>query len=146
MNKHDDLELTVISCLLNNPEYMKETILKDEYFVKHKRLWKFLKVFYNKYKTFDLNLMYAVADDKPMFMMHMEQLTDYEILTNHFKEYELMLKEKYYEDEKEQWISEQVFGLASEFYVKSIDLNEFKIKLDKIYEYADRYFKNKGEK
>jgi len=140
MNKYDDLELTVLSCLLQKPEYMKNTILKDEYFVKHKRLWIFMKTFYKKYKTFDFNLMYAVVDNKFKFMMHIQQLADYEILTNHFKEYELMLKEKYYEDKKEQWIREQMFGLVNQFYVKIINLSEFKLKCDKIYSDADIIF------
>ena len=82
------------------------------------------------YKTFDFNLMYAVVDNKFKFMMHIQQLADYEILTNHFNEYELMLKEKYYEDKKEQWIREQMFGLVNKFYVKAINLSEFKLKCD----------------
>lgn len=141
MNKYNDLEMTVLSCLLQKPEFMKTTKLKDEHFKSHKRLWKFMQIFYEKYQTFDFNLMYAVVSDKYRFMDYMVRLVDFEILPNNFEKYEDMLILKCYEDEKEQWIIEQVFGLANKLYVKSINLDEFKLKCNKIYSDADVIFK-----
>ena len=35
MNKNCDLELNILSCLLQKPDLMKEHKLKDEYFTKY---------------------------------------------------------------------------------------------------------------
>ena len=46
MNRYNDLELSILSCIVQKPELMEQVILDDKYFVKHKKIWLFLKSFY----------------------------------------------------------------------------------------------------
>ena len=64
MNKYDDLEMVVLNCFLINSELIENTILEDKHFLKNKRMWKFMKSFYSKFKTFDMHLMASVCKDK----------------------------------------------------------------------------------
>ena len=64
MNKYNDLELSILSCLLQKPSLMNEVILEDKHFIKHQKIWLFMKAFYNRYKTFDIQLMYSICKDK----------------------------------------------------------------------------------
>ena len=64
MNKYNDLEISLLSCILIKPELMEEVVLDDKYFVKTKRIWLFMKSFYKKFGTFDLTLMCSVVKEK----------------------------------------------------------------------------------
>ena len=46
MNKYNDLELSILSCLLQRPELMKNVILEDKHFKKHLNIWIFMKSVY----------------------------------------------------------------------------------------------------
>ena len=60
----NDIELSIMSCLLLKPELMKDVIVKEEHFKKHLKLWKFLNAVYKKFGTFDTNLLYSICKDK----------------------------------------------------------------------------------
>ena len=62
--KIDDLEFSILSCLLIKPELMENVILEDKHFKRTQRMWQFMKSFYKKFKTFDINLMYSICKDK----------------------------------------------------------------------------------
>ena len=51
-----DLEISILSCLLQKPELMEDTILEDKYFTKHKKIWLFMKAFYKRFNNFDITL------------------------------------------------------------------------------------------
>ena len=61
MNKYNDLEMSILSCLLLKPELLMESlIIEDKHFIKHKKLWVFMKEFYNKFHNFDITLMCSI--------------------------------------------------------------------------------------
>lgn len=141
MNKYNDLELSILSCIVQKPELMEQVILDDKYFVKHKKIWLFLKSFYNKFHNFDLTLMYSICKDKYRIVEYIIWLMEKEPRLFLFNDYQKQLIDLYEENKKEKWIIEKIYSLANDLYIRSIDSNEFKIKLDDIYKNADEIFK-----
>lgn len=132
MKKYKNLELTVLSCIMQKPELMKETILKDEYFINYKRIWIFMRSFYEKYESLDFNLMFAVVKDKENFLNTMIELYDFELLPHNFKKYEQTLIEAYNQNEEDVKTIEQIYNLATQLYVRKIDLKEFKDRMNDV--------------
>lgn len=65
MNKeYAEMELNVLTCLILEPELMSKMFLDEKYFITYKRLWKYMKSFYEKYKTFDIGLMCSLCGAK----------------------------------------------------------------------------------
>lgn len=142
MNRYNDLELSILSCIVQKPELMEQVILDDKYFVKHKKIWLFLKSFYNKFHNFDLTLMYSICKDKYRIVEYIIWLMEKEPHLFLFNEYQKQLMELYDELEKEKYIIEKIYSLANDLYVRNINSDEFKIKLDDIYKNTDEIFKN----
>lgn len=141
MNKTNDLEKSILSCLLIKPELMEQLILEDKHFVKNQRMWQFMKAFYNKFKTFDIQLMASVCKDKWQIVNYIIMLLDYEVVTCNFDKYQKQLIELYEESKKEKWIIDKIYELANNLYVRNIELKDFDYNLKKIYEDADKIFK-----
>ena len=141
MNKYNDLELSILSCLLYKPELMEQIIVEDKHFIKHKKIWLFMKSFYDKFHNFDLTLMYSVCKDKYRIVEYIKWLLEQDILFINFNDYQKQLIDLYEENKKEKWIIEKIYSLANDLYVRNITSNEFKIKLDDIYKNADEIFK-----
>lgn len=137
-NEITDLEMNVMSCLLLKPELMEKIILEDKHFVKHQRLWQFMKAFYNKFKTFDVQLMYSVCKDKWHIVNYMVILIDIEVTTHNFNLYQKQLIDLYEERKKDKFIIENVYKLANELYVRNISVEEFKNQTQKIYDDAQK--------
>lgn len=143
--QYNDLENTILSCLLQKPELMEQCILEDKHFVKYQRIWKFMKVFYNKYHNFDFNLMCSVANNKWKLMQYMINISEAEPLVNHFDEYQKQLKYLYEESEKDKWIINKVYDATMELWVRSKTTQEFKNRIEEIYNNADELFKEVNE-
>lgn len=131
-----NLEMNIMSCLLIKPELMEKLILEDKHFVKHQRLWQFMKAFYKKFNTFDVQLMYSVCKDKWHIINYIILLLDVETTTHNFDLYQKQLLELYEERKKDKFIIENVYKLANELYVRNISVENFKIQIEKIYENA----------
>lgn len=134
MDKYNDLELAVLSCLLQKPNFMENNKLDDKYFIKHKWIWIFMKAFYKKFKTFDLNLMYSVAKNKYKICEYIIWILEKEPAPSLFEYYEQQLIDLYFETKKEKMIIEKIYELANELYVRNITLKEFQEKEKNIYE------------
>lgn len=130
----NDLELNILSCLLLKPELMKEIIVEDKHFVKHPRLWRYMKAFYKKFGTFDVQLMFAVSKDKWHIVNYMEMLVDIDTNISNFKKYEELLIELYNEDQAEKEKIELIYSYATDLYVRNINLEQFKEKIKNIIE------------
>lgn len=137
-----DLELSILSILLQKPQLMNKVILEDKHFVKHKKIWLFMKAFYNRYHNFDFAMMTAVSKDKYRMVSYIAWLNEQEGCIPEFENYQKLLIELYEEEKKEKWIREKIYELANDLYVRSITSDEFKNKLDDIYKNADEIFKN----
>ena len=140
MNKCNDLELTILSCLLQKPELMNNLIVEDKHFQKRKKIWLFMKSFYNKFGNFDLSLMYSICKNKYRIIEYILWILEKDAYTSRFEEYQKQLIEMYEETKKEKYISEKIFEAANDLYVKKISLNEFENELKKIYEKANKIF------
>lgn len=134
---YNDLEFQVLSCIIQKPELMKITKLQDKHFINHKRLWVFMKSFYEKFGNFDFAIMYNIVDKKDMFMEYMTRLMDFELLPHRFEQYEQRLIDKYEESQKDEWTINMIYDFANKLYVRSITIDEFKSKLNEIYEKAN---------
>ena len=140
MNKYIDLEVSILSCLLQRPQLMENTILEDKYFVKHKKIWSFMKAFYKKFGNFDLTLMMSISKNKNITIEYICWLVEQEPAPSLFKEYEKQLIDLYNETKKEKWIIEKIYDLSNELYVRNIKLDEFQNKIKEIYKNAERIF------
>lgn len=145
MNNIGDLELNIISCILLKPELMEEIKIEDKYFMKHQRLWQFMKAFYKKFKTFDVQLMYSVCKDKWHIVNYIQMLLDVEPKKKNFEKYQQRLIEQYNENKKDKWIIEKVYQLANDLYVKNIKVDDFQNEVNKVYKKANEIFKEVEE-
>lgn len=142
MNRN--LECCILSCLLLKPELMEKLKLEDKHF-KNQKLWHFMKAFYKKFKTFDLNLMFDVCTNDWKLVEYVEMLFDYEPVPNNFEKYQQQLLDLYDEQERERWLIERTYNLANELYVRSITFNEFKKKVKELENASNTLFKKEGE-
>jgi hypothetical protein len=120
---------------------MEKVILEDKHFKRTQRMWQFMKSFYKKFKTFDINLMYSICKDKWQIIEYMSLLLELEPTASAFDKYQKQLIELYEEQEKDKWIIEKVYGLANELLVRNISTNDFKSEINKIYYNADEIFR-----
>jgi hypothetical protein len=136
-----DLEISILSCLLQRPELMEDTILKDMYFVKHKKIWLFMKAFYKRFKNFDITLMLSISKNKYRMSEYICWLVEQEPAPSLFKQYEKQLIDLYNETKKEKWIIDKTYELSNELYVRNIKVNEYIEKVKEIYNNANEIFK-----
>jgi hypothetical protein len=141
MEKYYDLEINILSCVLQKPKLMENIILEDKYFIKHKKLWLFLKAVYQKFGDLDLQIMYSIIKDKYHFMDYIIWLIDVEPTVSKFNKYQQQLIDLFNETKKEKYIREKIYELANNLLVKNVEINEFKNKVNKIYNDADILFK-----
>ena len=140
MNKYTDLEMSIISCFLQQPDLIKKIDGKENYFIKHKKLILFLKAVYNKFNCFDINLMCNVCKNEYKLLDYIEWLVQLEPVPSHIDLYLTQLEELRTELKKDKWIREKIYSLASELYVKNITIEDFKIKSSRIYLDAEKLF------
>ena len=141
MNKTNDLEKNILSCLLQKPELMNQLILEDKHFIRTQRMWRFMKAFYKMFGTFDINLMYSVCKDKWQIVEYMEMLLELDPFIYNFDKYQKQLLELYEESKKDKYIIEKVYELANSLLVRNISTSDFRNKVDEIYLQADEIFK-----
>ena len=141
MDKYNDLEMSILSCIYLKPELIENSILEDKYFIKHKKLWLFMKAFYKKFKTFDITLMCSVCKNQYKLLDYFILIADTEPTPYLFDYYVEELITKYNESKKDKWLREKIYSLASELYIRNIDFVQFNDKLDKIYKDSEKIFK-----
>lgn len=125
MNNYYDLEINILSCLLQKPKLMKELILEDKHFIKHQRIWQFMKFFYSKFETFDVVLMFNVCKDRFQLIRYLEWLVDVDPLVNNFRRYQEQLIYLYEQNENDKAKVKLIYELANDLYVGKIDLKEY---------------------
>ena len=123
---------------------MEKVVLKDKHFKRTQRMWQFMKSFYKKFKTFDINLMYSICKEKWQIVEYISLLLELEPTASAFDKYQKQLIELYEEQKKDKWIIEKVYGLANELLVRNISTGDFKKEVEKIYYNADEIFR-KGD-
>jgi hypothetical protein len=134
MNKYYDLELSILSCLLQKPNLMNEVILDDKYFIKHKKIWLFMKSFYKRFNNFDLTLMVNISKNKYRMGEYIAWLIDQEPSISLFNEYQKQLIEEFNKNQNEKLIINKIYELSNDLFVGNINLQDFKnefYKLDK---------------
>ena len=136
--KIDDLEFSILSCILLKPELMEKVILEDKHFKRTQRMWQFMKSFYAKFHTFDINLAYSVCKSKYQIVEWMTLLLEIEPIPSMFEVYQKQLLELYNENEKDKYIIDKIFPLANDLLIRKISTNEFKEKVEEIYKNAER--------
>lgn len=143
MDKYYDLEINILSCILQKPKLMEDIILEDKYFIQHKKLWLFLKAVYQKFGDLDLHIMYSIIKDKYHFMDYIIWLIDVEPAVSNFKKYQQQLIDLFNENKRSKYIREKIYELANNLFVKNIEVDDFRKRVDKIYIDADILYKNR---
>ena len=140
MNKYNDLEMSIISCFLQQPDLIKKIEGKENYFIKYKKLILFLQAVYKKFGVFNLDLLCNVCKQEYKLLWYIEWLVQLEPAPSHIDLYIQELEELRTELKKDKWIREKIYSLATELYIKNITFEEFKNKINKIEEDAERLF------
>lgn len=141
-DKYYNLEASILSCLLQKPELMEKVVLEDKCFINYNKLWKFMKTFYEKFHNFDIVLMCSMTKPQYKFIMYIKDLINIEPIPEHFEIYQKTLIELFEEGKKEKWLIEKIYDLANELLVRKINTNEFREKVEEIYNNAEEIFKN----
>ena len=135
MNKYNNLEMSILSCILLKPELMEQVIFEDKHIVSKQRLWQFMKAFYNRYKTFDIQLMYSICKDKWQIVQNIIQLLEYEPSPSLFDTYQKQLIDLYNEGKENKIKIDKVYKPANELYVRNITIEEFKKRINEVLEW-----------
>lgn len=143
MDKYNDLECSILCCILIEPELINKTILEDKHFVNYQAIWKFMKAFYNKYKTFDITLMCSVCKGKYKLMRYIDDILKCEPTYCNFELYEKQLIFLYNEEEKDKWLIKKIYETTCDLWVRSITTQDFKQIIENLYNEANKIFKNK---
>lgn len=131
--KIENLELNILSCMLTKPELMKKLKIDEKYFVKYKKIWLFMKAFYQKYQTFDFALMGAVVNNQYKLCEFLEEYCNDKGFVSSFEKYQNELVACYEEDKAKKKMAEDIYLLANNLYLKTISLEDFKNKIDEMY-------------
>ena len=131
--KLDDMEKTIMSCILQKPEYMKDERLKDELFINHQKLWQFLKAIYKKFGCFDINLAYNMVQNKYSYVGMLNELLDIEPIPSNFDWYVKELIRIKEEQEKESVRINAIFNMAHDLVMRNMTTQEFKDKIDNMF-------------
>lgn len=147
MNKYNDLELSILSCLLQRPSLMNKVIFEDKHFIKHKKIWLFMKSFYKKFGNFDLTLMMNISKNKYRMIEYILWIIEKEPAPSLFEQYQTQLINEYNQLKKDKWIIEEIYKLSNDLLIKNILVEDFRNKVDEIYNNAENIFNNelKGE-
>lgn len=140
MNKYNDLELAILSCVLIKPKLIEELVVEDKHFIKNQRLWQFMKAFYKKFGTFDITLMYSVCKDKWQIINNITWLVECECTCKNFEKYQKQLIDLYEEAKMNKWIVEKVYQSANDLYLRNINPIEFKERIEEIYKNAKELY------
>lgn len=141
MNEYYGIEASVLSCLILKPNLMNDLILEDKHFIKYQRIWQYMKSFYKKYSTFDLQLMFALCKDKYSLIDYIKILVLNDVDVDNFNLYQQALLDEFNENKKERWIKNKIFVLTNELINQNISLKDFDLKYKKLYEDVNLLFK-----
>ena len=141
MNEYYGLEASVLSCLILKPNLMNDLILEDKHFIKYQRIWQYMKSFYKKYNTFDLQLMFALCKDKYSLIDYIKILVSNDVDVDNFNLYQQALLDEFNENKKERWIKNKIFVLTNDLINQNISLKNFDLKYKKLYEDVNILFK-----
>lgn len=141
MNKYNDLELSILSCLLQEPKLMDKVILEDEHFIKYKKIWLFMKSFYQKFGNFDLTLMVNISKNKFRMSEYILWIVEKEPAPSLFEYYQKQLIEEYNQKKQDKWVIEKIYELSNNLLVGNIELKDYKSEVDNIFKNAKEIFK-----
>lgn len=142
MNKYNDLELSILGCFIQKPDLLDKTKLEDKHFIKHSKIFTFFKAVYKKFGTLDFNIMYSISKNKFRIVEYMVWISEYYGFPSLYELYEQQLIDLYEETKKNKYIIEKIYDLANDLYVRNLEVNEFRNKVEEIYKNADEIFKN----
>lgn len=137
-----DYEESVLSCLLQKPELMKELIVDENDFYKYKRIFKYFKLFYDTFNCLDLVLMVnkIKKGNRHLLIEVFDKLIDFEPTTSYFKFYQeglLEYNKEHLKELQEEKAKNEILELALKLSHDEISLNDFFEEIEKKRRYED---------
>lgn len=132
MEEYYELEKCVLSSLLTEPKLMEGFEIDDKYFKKYKRLWIYMKEYFNEFHNFDLTIMKSVCQNESMMVHYVVSVLDSDSSYVNFESYVSRLKKMYEEKVDEKVKIETIYKLATKLFVGNINLEDFNEKLNSI--------------
>lgn len=132
--KQKNMELNIMCCVLMRPELMEQIEIEDREFTNFKRLWRFLKTFYNKFETFDIELMASVCNDKYQIIEYVQMILERQATTVNFKKYQKALLDLNHKKKLEDFFTDKAYEYVFELGTSTITSDEFIEKINELYE------------
>lgn len=127
------LEKDVLDSLLVKPELMENLEIDDKYFVKYKRLWIFMKSFYDKFHNFDIDTMASLSTSKNSLVRYVSTVqSESNASYVRFDTYLQRLKDMFEENKQEVAVIEKIYELSNDLFVRKIKLKDFYEKINQI--------------
>ena len=125
------LEKAILDCIINKPELLKDTKLEEKYFKKYKRLFRFVKVCYEKFGSLDITLMKSVCptdENASDLIDYVANVIDANHYSARYEQYETRLLEMYEDYET----IEELYKLTKRLYIRDINLDQYKTLMKNI--------------
>lgn len=137
-----DYEESILSCLLQEPELMKDLIVNENDFYKYKRIFRYFKLFYETFNCLDLTLMVnkIKKGNRHLLVEVYDKLIDFEPTTSYFKIYQdglLEYNEEHRKELQEEKAKNEILELALKLSHDEISLNDFFEEIEKKRRYED---------
>lgn len=137
LRKINDYEESILSCLLQKPDLMKELIVSENDFYKYRRIFKYFKLFYETFNCLDLVLMVnkIKSGDRHLLVEVYDKLIDFEPTPSCFRLYQEGLIEynkEYLQKQKKEKAENDILELTIKLSNKQITFDEYFKKTEEI--------------
>lgn len=125
--KYGDLEANVLACLLLKPKLMENLKVEEKHFKRFNDVFVFFQLFYKKYKTIDVGMMFNVVKSSSQYKLieTIEYLSDIFVTVSHFDNYEEQLLNEYRSSKKDNWLRKKIYDKTQEMYVGNISVDKY---------------------
>ena len=135
--KINDYEESILSCLLQKPDLMKELIVGENDFYKYRRIFRYFKLFYETFNCLDLVLMVnkIKSDNRHILVEAFDKLIDFEPTPKHFKLYQeglLEYNKEHLQELKKERAKNDILSLDLKLSNNIITINEYFEEMERI--------------
>ena len=95
LKKRDDLEESILSCLIQQPSLINDLIVNENDFINHKKIFIYFKKFYERFHNLDVVLLMTnlKPSDRPILGRIYDDICEFEPAPSNFKLYQEALIE-----------------------------------------------------
>ena len=131
-NDYSHIEMSILSCILLQPQNLDNLIVSEQHFIKYKKLFIFFKKFYSIYHNLDITLMFNLCPKNFDLLNEITLLIDYEPAPSLCETYQKMMLQLYNEKKNEKKNILKIYNLTNDLILRTINVEDFKKKVSEI--------------